>query len=152
MTELKDIKDDVIKKGFPILLGEDICISYAHLDDALMTQGKLDPDGYYIKVDWKLRDAPLDILEGGIAHGLAHIIWNRQSNLEVSLCDLIAYKISLKYKELVEKEADITTVIRGYGHQLLALLKYSEKLGYRYCKDQGLSIGELGVLLNAKKD
>ena len=51
MNDLALLRDQVVKRGFPELLAEDIQVEYKHLEDALLEYGTLNPEGFYIEVD-----------------------------------------------------------------------------------------------------
>lgn len=147
MSELEEIRDEIIRKAFPELLDEDIRIEYKHLEDAFISSGELIPEGFYIEVDNSLQDAPREVKEGGVAHDLAHCVVAKYLSFKESLGDKIAYRISPRYKVLDERNTDLMVLIRGYGRQLLAFMKYSEEKGFPYYREDGLSVQELTILL-----
>jgi len=148
MNELEEIRDEIIKQAFPELLDEDVRIEYKHLDDALIECGGLTPEGFYIEVDNSLKDAPRVVKEGGIAHDLGHIVVQKQLGSRKSLRDRLAYKISPRYKTLDERNTDLMIIIRNYGRPLIEFMRYAEKKGFPYYKEEGLSIRELEIILS----
>ena len=145
------ILDDVIKKGFPELLGEDIRIEYAALDDALLTFGKLSQEGFYIEVDESLRNASVDVLTGGIAHECAHIIFEKTKANKALSIDMFAYRVSSRYRILDERNTDLEVILRGFGNELLLFLQHSVQLGLDHYREDGLSIREIEILTSNKR-
>ncbi|NQU98711.1 hypothetical protein HQ533_04545 [Candidatus Woesearchaeota archaeon] len=148
MTDLKKIRDNIIENGFPELMSIDIWIDWKKLKDALIEYGGLTEEGFYIEVDKSLRDAPTEVIEGGLAHDLTHILTDVQQGRNLTLKDRLAYKISKKYKTLDERNTDVTAILRGYGSQLLAFLQYAEEKDFPHYQEDGLSIREISALVN----
>ena len=149
MTELTRILNEVIKRGFPELLGEDIQIEHLVLRDALLTYGELSHEGFYIEVDETLCNAPADVLKGGIAHECAHIVFDKLKGNKPFSLDMFAYKVSAQYKTLDERNTDLEVILRGFGTELLQFLKHSVHLGLDHYREDGLSIREIEILLRA---
>jgi len=139
MNKIDSIKNRVIKNAFLELIDEDIQIEWKNLKDACFELVPYVSEGYCIEVDMSMKDAPQDVLEGGIAHDLAHIVDNPKS---------ILGKISKRYLVYQERNVDLLVVLRGYGRQLLSFLRFAERKGYPRYKEDGLSIVELEKLLN----
>ena len=97
-----------------------------------------------------MKKAPKDIVLGGFAHELAHILTDKRQSQVLKLIDSLAYKISKRYKTLDERNTDLQVIIRGYGPQLLAFLEYSEEKGFPHYKEDGLSIREVKAILYAR--
>ena len=97
-----------------------------------------------------MKKAPVDVLEGGLAHELSHIIIEKRTNENPKWRDFLAYRISKKYKALDERNTDVEVILRGYGPKLLSFLEYAEKLGFPHYKEDGLSIRELQKILGAR--
>lgn len=146
---IKEILDKIIKKSFPELMGEDIRIEWKNLDDALMEQGGLTGHGYYIEVDKTLKKAKESVIIGGLAHELCHILTSIELSRGKSITDIILYRISIRYKTLDERNTDLQAIIRGYGKELLEFMNHSEKEGYDYYKEDGLSVMEIKALFNS---
>jgi hypothetical protein len=147
MNDLAHIRDLVIRRGFPELLAEDIQVEYKHLKDAMLEYGHLTQEGFYIEVDESLQKAPEQVLAGGIAHELSHILTDKNLKGRSVSMDGFAYRLSKRYKTLDERNTDLEVILRGFGKDLLAFLEYSEKEGYPYYKEDGLSIREVKILL-----
>lgn len=147
MSKLNKILDDIIKSKYPELLGEDIRIEFVDLDDSLMEYGSLTNEGFFIDVDKKLKEADDIIIIGGIAHELSHIAIELSIGKKMSFKDLIAYKISKRYKTLDERNTDLDVILRGLGKELYQFMKFSSKIGYDYYKEDGLSLREIELLL-----
>lgn len=148
MNSLEEIRDEMIIKSFPELIREDIQIEYLSLADALLQHGGFTEEGFYIEVDYSLKNCPKTIIQGGMAHELSHVLTDYNRNIGASLIDRILYKCIKNYKTMDERNTDLQVVIRGYGKELLDFLEYSEKEGYPHYKEDGLSIRELKQILN----
>jgi hypothetical protein len=146
-NELSRIVDRVIVKRFPELLGEDIQIEYTGLRSSLLEYGELTGEGFYIEVDETLRNAPREVLIGGIAHELAHIVIEKNLGRRALSGDALAYRISSRYKTLDERNTDVEVILRGFGRELLKFLLYSEKLELNHYREDGLSIREVKILI-----
>ncbi len=143
MTDkLEVIRDGIIRKAFPELINEDIQIEYKELRDACLEYGKFTSEGFHIEVDESLRTAPVDVINGGIAHELCHIMADKKRGLSEWLL-----RKSVRYRMLDERDTDLRTIIRGYGRELLAFLRYAETKGYPYYKEDGLSIREIEIIM-----
>jgi hypothetical protein len=148
MNKLEKIRDEIIKKAFPELKEEDIQIEYKKLDDALVEWGALTGEGFYLEVDEGLKNAPRDVLEGGIAHDLCHVVSEKEQGRFESWLDGVLYRNFKRYMRLDERNTDVEAVLRGYGQQLLTFLEYAEKEGHPRYREDGLSIIELQKLLS----
>lgn len=141
-TELRGIKDEIIKNAFPELMDSDIAIEFVVIEDSFMQVGELEDEGHFIEVDESLIKIrgdreEVDVLKGGIAHELAHIV-KKSSSLLNKWIEKFLCRVSWKFKELDERNTDLTVVLRGYGKELLKFLEYCEKDYSRY-KGDGLS-------------
>lgn len=144
--DLLQVLNRVIRRGFPELLGEDIQIEYYILKDALIHYGELTQEGFYIEVDESLKKAPQEALVGGIAHECAHIITDKSLRRKHLSRDALAYRISIRYKTLDERNTDVEVILRGFGRELLEFLRYSEQLKLNHYREDGLSIREIEIL------
>ncbi len=147
MNDLTHIRDQVIRRGFPELLAEDIQVEYKYLKDALLEYGLLTEEGFYIEVDESLTNAPVQVLTGGFAHELSHMLVDKNFKDHSISRDRFAYKISKRYKTLDERNTDLEVILRGFGKDLLIFLEYSEKKGYPHYREDGLSIREVEILI-----
>jgi len=147
MNDLKHIRDHVIQRGFPELLAEDIQVEFKKLKDALLEYGLLTEEGFYVEVDESLMNAPKQVLIGGFAHELSHMLVDKNCKNHTISRDRFAYKISKRYKTLDERNTDLEVILRGFGKDLLVFLEYSEKEGYPHYKEDGLSIREVKILI-----
>ena len=147
MNNLIQIRDDVIKRGFPELMAEDIQVEYTHLKDALFVYGRLTREGFYIEIDELLTKAAEQVLIGGFAHEFSHMLVDKSLTKRWTSMDSLAYIISKRYKTLDERNTDLEVILRGFGKELLNFLEYSEKEGYPHYKEDGLSIREVKILL-----
>ena len=129
------------------VMGEDIHIEYAALDDALLTFGKLSQEGFYIEVDESLRNASVDVLKGGIAHECAHIVFEKLKVNKALSIDMFAYRVSSRYRILDERNTDLEVILRGFGNELLLFLQHSVRLRLDHYREDGLSLREIEILI-----
>jgi len=148
LADLIRILNDVIKRGFPELLGEDIRIEFTTLNDALLTFGKLSHEGFYIEVDESLRNASAAVLKGGIAHECSHIVFEKSKKDKTLSIDMFAYRLSSRYRILDERNTDLEVILRGFGGELLLFLQQSVMLGLDHYREDGLSIREIEILIS----
>ena len=94
-----------------------------------------------------MRNAPIAVIKGGFAHELGHIIVDKTERW----IDRIAWALFKQYQILDERNADLIAIMRGYGHELLAMVEYSESKGNGYSKDCGLSRIEIKQILSCQK-
>lgn len=148
--KLEQILDELIIDGFPELMNTNIQIKYTTSKttpfayDDLNTGSK----GFYIEVSKYIKDAPKNVLYGGLAHELSHIISELPLSKKEISKDREYYNNSFAYRKLDERNTDVTVILRGYGKELLALLKYLKNNGYEHCEDGGLSVREVKKLLS----
>ena len=151
MNDLVLLRDKVVQRGFPELFAEDIQVEYKLLDDALLEYGTLSPEGFYIEVDKSLMNASPYVIIGGLAHEFSHILVEKTSNARVISRDILAYRLSKRYKTLDERNTDLEVLLRGFGKDLLVFLEFSEKEGYPHYKEDGLSIREVKILIEKQE-
>jgi hypothetical protein len=117
-----------------------------------MSYGELTHEGFYIEVDSSLRGSPQEVLVGGIAHECAHIVVDKTGSGKKLSGDMIAYRISKRYKTLDERNTDLEVILRGFGRELAAFLRYSEKLKLSHFREDGLSIREIEILIGRSEE
>ena len=91
--------------------------------------------------------APDNVIRGGLAHELAHIVDMRGWTLGRKLAHSWLYKCSRTYRIAVERNTDLTAVLRGHGKDLLAFMDYAAAQGYDQYYEDGLSPRELRALV-----
>ncbi|MBI4170961.1 MAG: hypothetical protein HY514_04650 [Candidatus Aenigmarchaeota archaeon] len=146
MNDLAKIRNRLLKEGFPDLLDEDISVKYARCKPYFDYDGS-SKKGYRIRACLEMRRAPLQAVEGGLAHELCHIATEKFLGKKQRKQDVKLNKKSKRYRTLDERDTDLRVILRGYGRQLLALLQYAERKGDTYHKDDGLSAREVEKLL-----
>ncbi len=151
MHNLEKLRDRVIRRGFLELMAEDIQVEYRELEDALFEYGSLTEEGYFIEADESLKEAPEDVLIGGLAHELSHILTDMFLEKKLRLRDKLAYRISKRYKTLDERNTDLQVILRGFANELLSFLEYAENKGFPHYQEDGLSIREVDVLLEGSR-
>lgn len=150
LAKIRQILENVIKKGYPELLSCDIQIEYENLDDALAECQDLKPEGYNIKVDESLKPATASVKTGVLASELSHIIDELNASSLDKLKDGFLYKVSKSYRIKDERNTDVTTILRGFGKELLEVMRFAEENGFPYYREDGMSSRELEVLLSKK--
>jgi len=94
-----------------------------------------------------LKEASRRVLEGGLAHELCHV----EADLRVhGYCRDVAwdrYAESRWYRMREERTVEERVVELGYGPQLLSLIHFIRRSGYRVSRQHGLTRGEIVRLL-----
>jgi len=150
MSYLKSTLDTIIRKSFYELIGEEIHIDYKESKKYSLCHGYMPKSGWYINVNEELSKAPPAVVEGGIAHELAHIVTEKQYGRALTKLGKLE-NISRKHKTVNERNTDVTVILRGYGPQLQSYFEYMEKQGSRHRKQDGLSVREVATLLPSGK-
>ena len=92
-------------------------------------------------------NASPQVIIGGFAHEFSHILLEKTAHERVISRDILAYRLSKRYKTLDERNTDLEVILRGFGKDLLVFLEFSEKEGYPHYKEDGLSIREVKILI-----
>jgi len=149
MHNLTDIKNRLIEESFPELKNEKILVAYKKsFKDGLFEYERPGKKRYFIKVNELMKNTPVQAIEAGLAHEMAHIIKELNKGFFSSCFEGFLYKVSHRYRIVDERDADLVIVLRGYGKHLLELYKYREKLGLPLYEDNGLSESEINKLLS----
>lgn len=139
---------EIVVKGFPELSKVMINTCYSKLEDAYFEYDKV-KRGYKIKIDTSLRGRKRDVLVGGLAHEIAHI--KRDVGFGPFLfLDELLYDLSTKYESWTERKTYLLVVQRGLGRELLEFVKWANRRGEEYTKEDGLTQKELELLLKNK--
>jgi hypothetical protein len=135
----------VVVRSFPELRRLRIGIACEELDPGTLLQYYVVDGRWRIAVSPEMRRAPARVLEGGIAHELAHIV--RDCRLGPFQRDLAfdRFAASRTYRIKEERATDRRAVERGYGPQLLALVKWARTVGIRFYGDSGLRAWEIAL-------
>lgn len=127
-NKLLNITNSLIHKSFPELEKVSILIDFEELSDAYLMYGVVkDKKEYFIVVDPSMKKAPVKAVTGGIAHELCHIVSDLQDNSILKIFWNWLYNKNIYYQNLVERNTDTDTIIRGYGNELLILMDFSNK-------------------------
>ena len=149
MHNLTEIKNKLIEESFPELKNEKVSVAYKKsFKDGLFEYERPGKKKYFIKINELMKNAPLQAIEAGLAHEMAHIIREIKKGFFSSCFEGFLYKFSDRYKIVDERDADLAIVLRGYGKHLLELYKYREKLGLPLYEDNGLSASEIKKILS----
>lgn len=152
-ADLEKIVNKLITDSFPELMSQDVEVKWKKMKDACMSMGEFrSNEGFYLRVDKGMKDANKSTLIGGIAHELSHMVDALKLGKKLARKDKIAYKISKRYRTLDERNTDLQVIIRGYGAELLEFMHYSQKNGFQYYEEDGLSIREIQAILNQPID
>lgn len=142
----------IVLEKYPELKGYTFYIRYRSLSDAyaqcvLISTRKVD-----IEVDIDLKDENDTLKIAAIASELSHVLKaNILSLIPFDFGNFLEgfiYEISTTYRKYDEKQTDLETVRRGFGEELLELLKYDDE-DTTDLKDEseGLSKTELEAIL-----
>ncbi len=151
MDDLAAITREMIDRAYFRLKNTPIDTHYVteeEMGDAFFCYGVF-PDGkYFIEVHPSLKDAPHNVVCGGLAHGLTHIEEDITFDPESALFDERMYNESEQYRVLSERNTDINIIIKGLGNELLAFLEWAEpRRTIPYESDMGLSSVELKMII-----
>lgn len=143
VNDSRNLLNEVIVSGFPELLRLEIQVSFKTGLDTVMKIVSLAEEGWLIQIDDSLRKAERAVLVGGIAHELSHIVRDGRA----SWLHIFFYKCSARYREAIERDVDVDTILRGFGNELLSFTQYSENKWLHF-KEDGLSPREVEFLVN----
>ena len=134
----------VIRRGFPELVRKKFVLSVGDYDDWMFYEPAGEGRGsYVIGVDKSLVGAPRRVIAGCFAHELAHIV--RDSRM--GRCRLnrawSLYFSSAAFRIRDERETDREAIVRGYGPELRALMLFGRARGYRWDREDGLTLPEV---------
>jgi hypothetical protein len=142
LARCERILRSVIHRGFPELYGSKIALRFGDYD-CWMYYEPVGRRSFLLGVDHALEGAPRRVIEGGFAHELAHILRDsRLSRWQLELA-FSRYLSSRAWRIHEERNADLEAIRRGYGRELLALMRYARTLGYTFCREQGLLLPEV---------
>jgi len=149
MHNLTEIKNRLIEESFPELRNERILARFKkNFKDALFEYERPGNKKYFIKINELMKNAPVQAIEAGLAHEMAHIVKEIKKGFFSSCFEGFLYKFSDRYRIVDERDADLVIVLRGYGKHLLELYEYRKKLGLPVYDDNGLSESEVKKLLS----
>ncbi len=148
MKELEKLLGTTIKRGYPELLGHDVQIGYAILDDALAGYADLEPEGFFIEIDNCARDSGSPVKVGLMASELSHIVSDMHQTYFQRIANRLLYRFSTDYRISVERNTDMTTIIRGFGNELLGAMLFAKEKEFPFYREDGFSIMELKIILN----
>jgi len=90
---------------------------------------------------------PPEVVVGGFAHELSHVVRIKRLNPFLNLFDEILYNTSRRYKASIEREADYEAIKRGFGKELIYAIHQINASGKLYTKEDGLTEEEIGRLI-----
>ena len=126
---LPQILNEGRTKGFPELSDRHIMTRWIISSQGFDLRTPLPPfwNFYDIGVNADLGTAPIEVIQGGIAHELAevrsHVIFGR---VKSALGSLHSY-FSPNHRNNVEEAIDTVVIVRGYGPQLAVAFEYLDK-------------------------
>lgn len=145
MNNLQEILNSVKSNGFSDLHVV-ISVEYVKSKDAYFSYERNERK-YHIEADKKMKKAPLEVVEGGLAHELAHIERDSKLGFFERREDIRKYNDSAEYRKEDERETDMLVIQKGYGKQLLEFIKYHNKRRRKYKKKDGLTKKEIKKLI-----
>jgi hypothetical protein len=139
---VKDRLNHIVDKSFPELLSFNFSLKYDELNDSFAETRETSKTSYTFILDSLFKTADEEI---ACMH--AHITQdNGQSKFERWIDSFLCEPFP-RYSLLDERNADLTVILRGYGLNLLKLLRFIDKKYPEYITE-GLSINELEIILN----
>jgi hypothetical protein len=151
MNNLNRIINHILKKGFPELSNAIIFVGHRRLKDAFFEYVTKSKGSYSINIDLSLKKANRNIIIGGLAHELSHILLEHKRNSMINQIDMLLYTLSSRYETWDERRTDLLTIKRGFGKELLAFLRYAERKREKYDEDDGLTAEEIRGILKSEK-
>jgi len=147
MNQMESELNKIIKKSFPELLNLEFSLEYEDLDDSFAETWESSKTSYVFALDSSFKEAEEDVIIGLIVHELSHISQDLGLSRFERWIDDFLNKHSNRYSLMDERNADLTAVLRGFGKNLLELLRFINNK-YPDYETEGLSINELEILLN----
>lgn len=148
--ELETLLQIVIQK-YPELKKYTFSIRYNSLPDAF-AECAIDGRKVAIEIDIDLKNENDALKIAAIASEISHII--KENTLSLiplglgSYVEGLIYEMSTTYRNYDERQTDIETIKRGFGKELLELLKYGDKdLLDEQEKSEGLNRAEIEAIL-----
>ncbi len=141
---IEQILRRMIHRRFPELVHRKTAVGFGDYDAWMVYD--LDGARYSIGVDRSLQGAPRNVLEGGLAHELSHILRDSAKSPWQRKLAWRRYAASRAYRIGDERATDLLAIERGYGRQLMALMVYARGLGYTSCREHGLLLAEVSKL------
>ena len=139
----------LIRRGFPELAGRHFEIRFGDYDDWMWYD--ISGARFIIGVDNSLRSAPRRVLEGGLAHELAHITRDLRLRPLQRARAYQRYGVSSVYRIRDEQATDREEMRRGYGRQLLALMLWARARGFTSGREHGLLLADVYRLMRASR-
>ena len=140
-TRLSSILHRLIHQSFPALRNLKIEIHWGTMDELFYyteESGRCS-----ISVNECFAGAPRAALEGGIVHELCHIEADRKFRPYQRDLAWERYDSSRWYRMREERRVEQRAMELGYGPALLALIRYSRRLGYSFRREHGLLYAEI---------
>ena len=125
---LENLLYRIVSKSFHELKDQKIKIEYAEIENAYFGFSG-NKKGYEMYVDPKMKKASKNLVVGGIAHELCHIVNEMHLSSYVNRKDRLLYKKNSHYFQLDEKNTDLQAILRGYGKEILTLSKLKKRVG-----------------------
>jgi hypothetical protein len=135
----------VVARSFPELRRLRIAIAYEELDPGTLLQYYVADGRWRIAVSPLMRTAPARVVEGGIAHELAHIVRDRTLGPFQRELAFDRFAASRTYRIKEERATDRRAIERGYGPHLIALVRWAGTVGIRFYGDSGLRAREIAL-------
>lgn len=134
MLNLEDIKNEVIEEGYSELKSTAIDVAWQRINDGLMTYGDLyflkngiyRVGGYYIDAHPILKKTGEQVVKGGFAHELGHIVKDIKQTRKEANMDVRRYRCSRTYFIKDEICTDLEAINRGFGNEVLEFQIFRE--------------------------
>jgi hypothetical protein len=140
-TRLARILRHLILKSFPTLRTRPIAIHWGAVDELFYYT---EESGHCsIFVNECFSEASRSVLEGGVVHELCHIDADLHLGAYARELAWERYNASRWYRMREERRVERRAVELGYAPALLALIRYSRRLGYSFRREHGLLYAEI---------
>jgi hypothetical protein len=135
----------MIAQAYPELRRRRVGIAFGELGPETLFRYAWDQGRFSILVGEEFRKAPAAVLEGGIAHELAHLVRDGRHRPPALHRAFERYERSRCYRIRDERATDRLAIDRGFGPQLLAMMRWSRAHGVRFRAEDGLHSREIAA-------
>lgn len=141
---------DKVRKSYPEINSK----LKKHKKNSFMISDPFSGNIFYNEEQLERHNFSEKALTGAIAHEFGHQIDYKRINIIQKVAFVIKYKKDMNIRKQTEQKADKITIQRGYGNELIQLLKESEqkfeKQRWLKLKKTHLSIKEIKKLMKKK--
>lgn len=140
-SRLNRILHQLVLRSFPALRSRNIAIHWGAVDELFYYSEE--SGRCFVYVNECFAEAPIPVLIGGIVHELCHIDADLRLGPLARELAWERYAASRWYRMKEERRVEGRAIELGYGPALLALIRYSRRLGYSFRREHGLLYAEI---------